>query len=160
MTRQKSTIPDELLDQLLAGMERPKDLLGSEGLLRQLTARLVERSLETELSEHLGHDPPWGLLPSRRSNGYEADSSKHHPQVDSRSIAKLLGWAAGGEGGERGQKRGGSERQGPLQPSHLPLPLASAPSTQALLSSSSDKAGRRRTRSGETWRVSSPSTVA
>jgi putative transposase len=56
MKKKKNEISDELLEQLLALVEDPKDLLGSEGLLRQLTARLVEKSLEAELGEHLGYE--------------------------------------------------------------------------------------------------------
>ena len=56
MSKKKREIPDELLEQLLASVEDPKDLLGSEGLLRQLTALLVEKSLEAELGEHLGYE--------------------------------------------------------------------------------------------------------
>jgi putative transposase len=35
----------ELLDQLLQGYERPEDLLGEGGILKQLTKALVERCL-------------------------------------------------------------------------------------------------------------------
>lgn len=53
-------IPKELLDQLLAGYSKPEDLTGPGGLLKRLTGALVERALETEMTEHLGyeaHDP-------------------------------------------------------------------------------------------------------
>ena len=49
MSTPKNEIPENVLDQLLAGIEHPKELLGPEGLLRQLTGRLVEKSLEAEL---------------------------------------------------------------------------------------------------------------
>lgn len=38
-------VPDDLIDQLLAGYEKPEDLTGKDGILKQLTARLVERAL-------------------------------------------------------------------------------------------------------------------
>src|SRR5690554_6269340 len=53
-------ISNELIDELLANYENPEDLLGKDGILKQLTARLVERALEAEMTEHLGyekHDP-------------------------------------------------------------------------------------------------------
>ncbi|TPQ27630.1 IS256 family transposase [Methylomonas koyamae] len=49
------TIPTELLDSLLSGYQKPEDLIGENGLLKQLTKALVERALEAELTEHLGH---------------------------------------------------------------------------------------------------------
>jgi putative transposase len=45
---------DGLLDRLLEG-KRPEEILGSEGLVQELTKRLVERALEAELSAHLGY---------------------------------------------------------------------------------------------------------
>jgi len=53
----KRKIRKELLDELLAGYEKPEDLTGPEGLLKQLTGALVERALGTELTEHLGYEP-------------------------------------------------------------------------------------------------------
>jgi transposase-like protein len=35
----------------------PKQILGKEGLLKQLTKRLVERALQAELTDHLGYEP-------------------------------------------------------------------------------------------------------
>jgi putative transposase len=49
------TIPTELLDSLLSGYQKPEDLIGANGLLKQLTKALVERALEAEMTEHLGH---------------------------------------------------------------------------------------------------------
>src|SRR5712691_7318465 len=49
-------IRDELLKELLEGYKKPKDLLGPEGLLKQLTAALVERALSAEMAEHLGYE--------------------------------------------------------------------------------------------------------
>lgn len=54
MTVSKS-IPTELLDTLLSGYQKPEDLIGENGLLKQLTKALVERALEAEMTEHLGH---------------------------------------------------------------------------------------------------------
>ena len=48
-------IPTELLDSLLANYQKPEDLIGENGLLKQLTRALVERALEAEMTDHLGH---------------------------------------------------------------------------------------------------------
>ncbi len=52
----ENEIRKELLDELIAGYKKPEDLLGPGGLLKQLTAALVERAMEAELTEHLGYD--------------------------------------------------------------------------------------------------------
>jgi putative transposase len=63
-------IPDELIDQLLAGREGPVSITGPDGLLKQLTKRVVERAASAELTEHLGYElaaePPEGR-PNRRN---------------------------------------------------------------------------------------------
>ena len=51
-----TTVRPEILDELLAGYERPEDLLGEEGLFRQLKKALLERALGAELSAHLGYE--------------------------------------------------------------------------------------------------------
>lgn len=45
----------ELADSLLANYQKPEDLIDENGLLKQLTKMLVDRALETGMSEHLGH---------------------------------------------------------------------------------------------------------
>jgi putative transposase len=58
MTKQrsdKSRFPDELIDQILVSYEKPEDLTGQGGLLKQLTARILERAMEAEMTEHLGY---------------------------------------------------------------------------------------------------------
>lgn len=49
-------LPTDLIDGLLANYKKPEDLIGENGLLKQLTKALVERALEAEVTEHLGHD--------------------------------------------------------------------------------------------------------
>ena len=49
-------IPQELLDELLAGYEKPEDLVGPDGLLKQLFGRLVETAAGAELTDHLGYE--------------------------------------------------------------------------------------------------------
>ena len=60
------TISKELLDELLSGVERPEDLLGDQGLMKELKVRLMERMLGAELTEHLGYEP--GEYPGDQSN--------------------------------------------------------------------------------------------
>lgn len=48
-------VPADLIDELLANYKKPEDLIGENGLLKQLTKRLVERALEAEMADHLGH---------------------------------------------------------------------------------------------------------
>ena len=56
----------ELLDELLVDYETPEDLLGEEGLFKQLKKALLERALGAELSDHLGYE--WGD-PAGRGTG-------------------------------------------------------------------------------------------
>lgn len=49
-------IPKKLVDELLANYEGPEDLLGPDGLLKKLTAALVERAMEAEMTDHLGYE--------------------------------------------------------------------------------------------------------
>jgi putative transposase len=49
-------IRPELLDELLKDYQKPEDLLGDNGLLRQLTKALVERALQGEITYPLGYE--------------------------------------------------------------------------------------------------------
>lgn len=49
------TVSNKLIDRLLADYKKPEDLIGENGLLKQLTKRLVDRALEAEMASHLGH---------------------------------------------------------------------------------------------------------
>jgi transposase-like protein len=51
------TISKEVLDELLSGVENADDLLGNQGLMKELKVRLMERMLGAELTEHLGYEP-------------------------------------------------------------------------------------------------------
>lgn len=53
-------IDAELIDKLLAEYQNPEQIIGENGLLKQLTKAVLERALKAELTEHLGyekHDP-------------------------------------------------------------------------------------------------------
>jgi Transposase, Mutator family len=49
-------IRKELLDELLADYESREDLVGPDGLIKQLFARLIEAAAGAELTEHLGYE--------------------------------------------------------------------------------------------------------
>ena len=59
-------IPDNVIDQLLAGAQTEEEIAGPGGLLAHLTRRSVERATEVELTEHLGYEPH-AEPPSRRA---------------------------------------------------------------------------------------------
>ena len=50
------SLDKELVDRLLVDYEKPEDIVGENGLLRQLTKAIVERALSAELSTHLGYE--------------------------------------------------------------------------------------------------------
>ena len=53
------TITNEVLDELLSSVSNADDLLGEQGLMKELKVRLMERMLGAELTEHLGYEPYW-----------------------------------------------------------------------------------------------------
>jgi len=65
-------ISKELLDELLSQVDNPEDLFGKDGLLKELTAHLVERVLEGELTNHLGYEKhnPAGRNSGNNRNGH------------------------------------------------------------------------------------------
>jgi putative transposase len=52
----KETIDIELIDNLLKNYKKPEDLIGENGLLKQLTKQLLERAMAAEMTEHVGYD--------------------------------------------------------------------------------------------------------
>ncbi len=87
------TISNEVLDELLKGCERPEDLLGDAGLMKELKIKLMERMLGAELTAHLGYeagkDAPPGQ-PNRR-NG-TAGSAEGPGRRDASCRASGPGW--------------------------------------------------------------------
>jgi putative transposase len=60
MTKDSTPINVDLIDQLLKDYKSPEDVLGENGLLKQLTKAVLERAMAAELTHHLGyekHDP-------------------------------------------------------------------------------------------------------
>ncbi len=72
------TISKELLDERLKGCERPEDLLGDAGLMKELQIKLMERMLGAELTAHLGQEDGKDAPPSQpnRRNGTSAKRLK------------------------------------------------------------------------------------
>jgi putative transposase len=50
------TFRPELIDELLKGYRNPEDLMGEDGIFKQLTKALIERCLSAELDTHLAEE--------------------------------------------------------------------------------------------------------
>jgi putative transposase len=65
-------LPDDVVDELLAGARTEEEIVGPGGVLAQLTRRLVERALEVELTDHVGYErhqePPGGAANTRNGS--------------------------------------------------------------------------------------------
>ena len=53
---ERMSIDKELIDKLLEGYERPEDVIGEDGLLKQLTKAVIERAMQAELTHHVGYE--------------------------------------------------------------------------------------------------------
>jgi len=73
-TRALKALPNDLIDELLADFQKLEDLIGENALLEQLTNALVERLLQAEMTEHLGHDRHSAVS---NSTGYERTGKNH-----------------------------------------------------------------------------------
>jgi putative transposase len=71
----RMTISKELLDELLEGCERPEDLLGDTGLMKELKVKLMERMLGGELTAHLGYEEG-KVAPAGQTNRRNGTASK------------------------------------------------------------------------------------
>lgn len=75
-------IRKEILDELIRDYKNPEDLIGDQGILKQLTKALLERAMEAELTHELGYekgDKSSLKESSNRRNGTSAKTvrSKH-----------------------------------------------------------------------------------
>src|SRR5246127_5272289 len=68
-------IDKKLIDQLLTDYKKPEDIIGENGLLKQLTKAILERALQAEMTDHLGYEKhePAG---HRRGNTRNGKSQK------------------------------------------------------------------------------------
>jgi len=67
-----------LIDKLLADYQKPEDLIGENGLLKQLTKAVIERALQAELTTHLGYEKhsPEGHHSGNSRNGVSTKQLK------------------------------------------------------------------------------------
>jgi putative transposase len=73
----------ELIDELLKDYKNPEDLIGQEGILKQLTKALIERCLNAEINTHLqeskaelSESPSESPKPNNRRNGHSKKTIK------------------------------------------------------------------------------------
>jgi putative transposase len=71
-------IKKELIDELLKDYQRPEDVIGENGLLKQLTKALLERAMSAELTNHLGYEKsdPVGYNSGNSRNGFTSKTLK------------------------------------------------------------------------------------
>ena len=72
----KKRIKDELIDELLGSYDNPAELLGSDGLLNELKKRLIERTMDAELSNDLGYDKHARGAAKEKKNSRNGHSKK------------------------------------------------------------------------------------
>ena len=79
------TISKEVLDELLNGVKNADDLLGDQGLMKELKVRLMERILGAELTKHLGYESdtqPTNQQSNRRNGTADAFRILLRPDPD------------------------------------------------------------------------------
>jgi len=57
-------IRDEILEEILKEYKSPEDLIGKDGILKDLTKRLIEKAMGSELTHHLGYDKYSSAFPN------------------------------------------------------------------------------------------------
>ena len=89
-------IDKKLIDQLLTNYKKPEDIIGENGLLKELTKAILERALQAEMTDHLGyekHDPA-GHHRGNTGNGKSQKTLKGdfgEPELETpRAIARPL----------------------------------------------------------------------
>jgi hypothetical protein len=55
MTEEMKPLSNDLIDALQVDYKKPEDLIGQNGLFKQLTKALVERARQAELTDRLDH---------------------------------------------------------------------------------------------------------
>jgi len=79
----RGRLSDELIDELLAGRRGEAEIVGPDGLLGELTKRLVERAMAGELTAHLGYEPhaepPGGVGNTRNGSTPKTLQTEHGP---------------------------------------------------------------------------------
>ena len=89
-------LPDEVIDELLAGARSEEEIVGPGGLLAQLTKRLVERAMEVEITDHVGYErhqePPGGAGNTR--NGTTRKTLTDRARAGRDSMRRAIAMAA------------------------------------------------------------------
>jgi putative transposase len=78
METRPMTFRPELIDELLKDYRTPEDLMGNEGIFKQLSKALIERCLSAELNTHLEEERsnPEPETPRNRRNGHSKKTIK------------------------------------------------------------------------------------
>ncbi len=87
-------ITDAVLNELLKDYQKPEDLLGQDGPLKQLQKRLLEKAMGAELTVHLGYEQ------ARRSWRQQRQFPQRHEPQD----AGWRVWEAGSGDAARSQR--------------------------------------------------------
>jgi len=69
------SIRDEILEEILREYKSPEDLIGKDGILKELTKRLLEKAMEVELTHHLGYNK-YSSAGKKSGNSRNGKSSK------------------------------------------------------------------------------------
>jgi putative transposase len=70
--RDRASMKQELLDSLLEGCSTEADLFGPEGVFTKLKGAVMERLLEAEMTEHLGHERQGRKRSGNSRNGHSS----------------------------------------------------------------------------------------
>ncbi len=75
-----SEINKDLIKELLKDYKKPEDLIGKDGILKQLTKALLETALDSELTEHLGYEK--NALSQKKNNNPRNGKSRKTLKTD------------------------------------------------------------------------------
>ena len=74
-TTERPAFPQALLDHVMANDRKPADLIGENGMLKELTKAVFEAALNAEMAQHLGH-PRHGTIGNETGNVRNGHSAK------------------------------------------------------------------------------------
>jgi len=75
-----SEINKDLIKELLKDYKKPEDIIGKDGILKQLTKALLETALDSELTEHLGYEK--NALSKKKNNNSRNGKSRKTLKTD------------------------------------------------------------------------------
>ena len=79
------SLNEKLIAELLKDYKTPEDLLGENGLIKQLQKALIEKALEVEMNHHLGYQKHEST-PAKEQKNYRNGKSKKRVRTDSGSL--------------------------------------------------------------------------